>query len=217
MVLYFSAIPINGDFMKKCFKCGIVKSLHDFYRHAKMADGRLNKCKECTRLDVRNNQARVGNSYDESEIGVIRVIYKTQKANNKKRGHGDLPYTKKELSSWLYKNGFKDAYDKWVESGFLSEKKPSVDRINSLVGYCFENIELVEWGENIKRQALDISCGRGSGGLRCKRVIKMDSSMNVIRSYVSFRSAMRDCGYSMEYHIKNGIKCKMGYYWKYEI
>lgn len=41
---------------KVCFKCGMDKPLEAFYAHPKMADGRLGKCKECTRADVKSNR-----------------------------------------------------------------------------------------------------------------------------------------------------------------
>ena len=48
---------------KTCFKCGLSKSLDEFYRHPQMSDGRLNKCKDCTRKDVQTNRKARLNHY----------------------------------------------------------------------------------------------------------------------------------------------------------
>lgn len=41
--------------MKTCFVCNLEKPLDNFYKHPKMPDGHLNKCKECTKLQAREN------------------------------------------------------------------------------------------------------------------------------------------------------------------
>lgn len=37
---------------KRCFRCLCVKPIAEFYKHSRMGDGHLNKCKNCTKSDA---------------------------------------------------------------------------------------------------------------------------------------------------------------------
>ncbi|HEY7866885.1 MAG TPA: hypothetical protein VIC51_12890 [Psychromonas sp.] len=195
--------------MKVCKECNINKSIDLFY-------GLQGECKECTKLRVKKNSDRVGTGYDFSEKGIVRVMYKTQKRNNKLRGFGVMEYTKKEFSEWLYKNNFKMIFDNWVLSGNVKDMKPSADRLDDFVGYKLSNLRLCTWLDNKEHQYRDIRNGEGTGGKRCKSLLKLNDDSCVICEYVSYSSAQRDVGHSLEYAIKKGIKCKSGFYWKYK-
>ena len=69
--------------MKKCFKCGEEKPLTEFYKHSEMADGHLNKCKDCTKKDnIKNRQQKLDyyRRYDTERLNVP----KRREAHNKR-------------------------------------------------------------------------------------------------------------------------------------
>jgi hypothetical protein len=196
---------------KKCSKCFIVKPAAEFYAHPQTKDGRLYECKVCVKERVRNNKT----DYGLTEKGVIRVIYKTQKRRNALRGHGVMGYSKTELKEWLYENNYKELFDSWVSSGYQKDLKPSVDRIDTFKGYSIDNIRLVTWGQNKQFQTHDILNGTGTSGKRCKPLVQYDQNLKPLAKFISYSSAMRVMGYSLDHSIRNNRPDRNGYYWKY--
>lgn len=66
---------------KDCFKCGKHLELSEFYAHPMMADGHLNKCKECTKRDVSTDRAAKREQYSEYE----RLRNQSEKRKEKRR------------------------------------------------------------------------------------------------------------------------------------
>lgn len=154
---------------KMCFKCGIEKELDNFYKHPAMVDGRVNKCKECNKLDVRSNYANKKEQYQlydrkrqrENKTRIFNHRYTQIKQRVEGRAIRDYRVKGKALLSydeycrWLVANmeTFDLLYTSWKESGFERSLTPSIDRINNNKGYEADNMQWVTVSYNAVKRA----------------------------------------------------------------
>ena len=116
------------EITKVCFKCGIEKPLSEFYKHPKMADGHLNKCKECAKRDVRKD-------YLEKS--------KYEEYMEKERARGREKY---------HRLGYANVK---TDAKRLKEKKyASLRNARRMFNSAPPNTELHHWNYNIKTQVV---------------------------------------------------------------
>lgn len=84
--------------MKTCRKCARALPLSEFYPHPRMADGHLNKCKACARLDVRTNYA--------GRVEQYREYHRTREATPRRQEwrRTNPPPATKRRARWLVAN-----------------------------------------------------------------------------------------------------------------
>ena len=96
---------------KQCFKCGETKSLEDFYKHPRMADGHLNKCKECNKKDVSANYRSNREYY---------IEYEQKREATEDRKAQKLRYQRARRIRDPQKNYARNAVDNAVRDGKLA-------------------------------------------------------------------------------------------------
>lgn len=109
--------------MKACKICGLVKPLSDYYKHPKMADGHLGKCKECQKAastSARNANIERYREYD--------------------RERSDLPHRVEARSNYSKTRDGKAAHARANSS--YRERNPERQAANTAVGNALRDGKL---------------------------------------------------------------------------
>lgn len=95
---------MNDEPLKTCFKCNTVKPLSNYYKHPKMADGHLGKCKDCTKHDTAiRHEAK-----SSDPLWVISEMIRHREKSIKYRAAGyKKPSTPESDKIWNHKNRHK--------------------------------------------------------------------------------------------------------------
>lgn len=194
---------------KKCKTCLISKELYMFSKAKSCIDGYNYNCKKC--IALRNS------NYYKTEKGLISKIYSGLKLKSKGRNHPNPSFNKEELKEWLYQNNFTLLYKNWVNSNYVTNLIPSVDRLNSTLPYTLDNIRLVTW--KVNNTAAYSERLQGSRLTRQNRPVKQLTKEGVlIKEYPSIAKAARDTGFcrtNINYCLKGKRKLAHGFKWEY--
>lgn len=183
-------------------------------------------CTKCLKNKKYNNSSwcrqclnKTYADYKKTKRGLITITYAGQRQRSKRDSNKPLMYTRNELFIWINsQENFQELYDNWVESGYKTDMKPSVDRIDDYKGYTLQNIRLVTTRENIDRYRQDQK--NGVNNKRNIAILQIDkNSGEIIKEYYSARQAERETGI---YHsniaavMSGKKKSSGGYVWRYK-
>lgn len=146
--------------MKKCFKCGELKELSNFYKHNQMADGHLNKCKMCAKKDVSERYLIKSNDFEFLE---------------KERKRGRLKYHR------LYEGTGKASKQRIINYNLLYPEKAKAQSVSYKIK-SQENLEKHHWSYN-EEHYLDVIFLSKKEHMKAHRFIIYDRERFMYRRY----------------------------------
>ena len=142
---------------KICFRCNTEKTLTQFYKHPGTSDGHLGKCKECNKIDVKNNYALKHDYYKKYDVdrqrnSIKRILshrynglrQRTEgRDSHKSSSRGKELLNRIEFYEWYEntKESFNNIYEHWIKNDYIPKLAPSIDRIDNSRGYTADNMQ----------------------------------------------------------------------------
>ena len=129
---------------KICFKCNQEKDISCFYKHRGMKDGHLNKCKECSKKDVKENYRKNIDYY--KEYDQIRKKYIKEQTKKYAIKHPDKiknlkkKWEKNNRDGKLKRKPCQICNEEKVEGHHCSYYFPKI-----VIWLCKEHHEKVHW------------------------------------------------------------------------
>lgn len=98
-------------------------------------------------MKILENTRRWRLSFKGLSANLYAKILERSRRNNKDNSQ----FTLAEFREWLSKTDIHRLYGRWKEYGYKTNQRPSVDRIDPLRGYTFDNIQIITAEENRKK------------------------------------------------------------------
>lgn len=111
---------------KICFKCNIEKDLSKYYKHSKMSDGHLGKCKDCTKKDSKSREIELRKNPEWIEKEKKRARERYFKLGYKEK-HKSSSQKKKEAI-----NRYREKYPEKILAKNISNKLKALVKGNQL-------------------------------------------------------------------------------------
>lgn len=167
--------------MKTCKDCNEHKPYSEFVPKASCVDGYEVRCRVCR--VIRYNKA--------DPYKAFRKIYLSQHTHSVTRGHSEPAYTLEELLGWVDVQPTALAiWNNYVASGYKSDLRPSVDRLNDSLPYTLDNLQLLTWAENRAKGAQDKKNGINNSCNRAVKALHLDGTL--YKEYYSISQATRE-------------------------
>jgi len=128
------------------------------------------------------------NKYKKTLRGVLSVLYGAMIYRNRTRFKCNLDFEKEEfLDMFLQDPTYQCLHKGWEDSGYIKNKKPSIDRINPDFPYMKNNIQFMTYEENINK-------GRVESKRITTAVLVYDMFGKIVNEFESISQASEETG-----------------------